>query len=458
MRKRSGQHRHLGLRQGSSHGFFAHAAHFFRERQIYVRSKGEVQFVTIKPYMMVIGLVFLMAGFFWIAFASINVTFKDELIAVRERNLYKARLEHEERISSLQKTIDRMNEKLLLDQDGYLQEVDKLRGEYGKLVGQHQRLTEFFQQGWMPQKKQSGSLSPKNKKGTTSDKQSPNPFRPGKGSFLHTPPSKSAHGLPTIGHTPLSYKYAKAFTSRRQALAPLDDVRNELKLFAPLQEKLLDDVIALAKAETKKIEKIYTSLGIQPDTVLKSAKIINPDSMGGPFVAPNADDLLDQGVAKRMKKAALLLSRAELLQDQASQLPLAMPVHHISSFSSRFGLRRDPLRRVAAMHTGIDIKAPLAANVLATANGIVAKSGWTGGYGRLVEVRHKNGVSTRYAHLKKILVKNGQHVKLGDVVGLLGNSGRSTGAHLHYETRLGGRAMNPTRFWKARHDFQALAK
>jgi len=433
-------------------------SHFFRERQIYVRSKGEVQFVTIRPYMMVIGLVFLMAGFFWIAFASINVTFKDELIAVRERNLYKARLEHEERISSLQKTIDRMNEKLLLDQDGYLQEVDKLRGEYSKLVGQHQRLTEFFQQGWMPQKKQSDTQSLKDKKGMTNGKQNPTPLRPGKGSFLQAPLPKSAKDLPTIGQTPLSYKYAKAFTSSGQAMAPLDDVRSEMKLFAPLQAKLLDQVIALAKAETKKTEKIYTKLGIKPDTVLKSAKITNPDSMGGPFVAPNDDDLLDQSVAKRMKKAASLLSRAELLQNQARQLPLAMPVRHIRRFSSRFGLRRDPFRRVAAMHTGIDIKAAYASKVLVTANGVITSAGWAGGYGRRVEVRHKNGITTRYAHLKKILVKNGQHVKLGDAIGLLGNSGRSTGAHLHYETRLGGRAVNPTRFWKARHDFQALAK
>ena len=139
MKRRSNQHRHIKAR-----GFFGRVGHFFRERQIYVRSRGEIQFVTVRPFMLVIGLFILMSGFFWIAYASINVTFKDELIAVKERNLYQIRLDHEERISDLRKTIDDLNEKLMLDQDGYLQEVDKLRGEYKGLIGQHQRLTEFF--------------------------------------------------------------------------------------------------------------------------------------------------------------------------------------------------------------------------------------------------------------------------------------------------------------------------
>lgn len=412
--------------------------------------------------MMVVGLVILMAGFFWIAFASINVTFKDELIAVKERNLYKTRLEHEERISTLQKTIDNLNEKLMLDQGGYLQEVDKLRGEYGKLIGQHQQLTEFFRQGWMPLKKQNNSSraeslrkSPTGKSG----KQNLVPNRSGKGSFFQKPNNQPTTRRMSLGRQmSLGQKYAASFTSRRKAMAPLSDVRNEMKNFATLQTKLLDEVIAYAKNETRKTKKIYARLGINTDAILKSASISSADSVGGPFVAATADDILAQGVAMRMKKAASHLNETKLLQTRAKQLPLAMPVRNITRFSSRFGLRRDPFRRVAAIHTGIDIKAPYAAKVRTTANGIISSAGWAGGYGRRVEVQHKNGATTRYAHLKKILVKKGQHVKLGDAIGLLGNSGRSTGAHLHYETRLNGRAMNPTRFWKARHDFQTLSK
>ena len=444
MRKRSSQHRHIGAR-----GFFGRIAHFFRERQIYVRSKGEIQFVTIRPYMLVLGLFILMSGFFWIAFASINVTFKDELIAVKERNLYQTRLDHEERISDLRRTIDQLNEKLMLDQGGYLEEVDKLRSDYGILVDQHQRLTEFFRQGWLPVKKKKGHKDDGGITGEATEntnnngKQNLTPNRAGKGSF----------NQPSMGQ-----KYALAFTRRKQALAPLGDVRNEMAKFSQLQAKLLDEVITFAKQETLKTEKVYTRLGINPDTILRTAKISDPDSVGGPFVALIANGVFAKDVAKRMEKAVAQLNRAKVLQRQSRQLPLAMPVANISRFTSRFGLRRDPLRKVAAIHTGIDIKAPYAAKIRATADGVVASAGWAGGYGRLIKILHKNGMTTKYAHLRKILVKKGQRVKLGKAIGLLGNSGRSTGAHLHYETRLNGRALNPTRFWKARHDFQALSK
>ncbi len=451
MRKRSSQHHHLIPR-----GIIGRVAHFFRERQIYVRSKGEVQFVTVRPYMMVAGLIILMSGFFWIAFASINVTFKDELIAVKEHNLYQTRLDHEERISDLQQTIDRLNEKLMLDQDGYLQEVDKLRGNYGKLVDQHKRLTEFFRQGWMPLRKQNVALPVNNSSSTApgkNGKQNFTPNRSGKGSFNQRSPLKLSPQQASMGQ-----KYAAEFTSHRKAMAPLTDVRNEMQGFAKMQTKLLDEVIVFAKEETRKTRKLYNRLGINPDAVLKTAKLATADSVGGPFIAASANDILTKGVAVRMKKAVAHLDRTKLLQQQAKQLPLAMPVSNISRFSSHFGLRRDPLRKVAAIHTGIDIKAPYAAKIRATADGIVVAAGWAGGYGRLVKIQHEYGVATRYAHLRKILVKKGQRVKRGDAIGLLGNSGRSTGAHLHYETRLNGRPINPSRFWKARHDFQALSK
>jgi len=450
MRRRSSQHRHIGAR-----GFFGRVGHFFRERQIYVRSRGEIQFVTIRPYMLVIGLFILMSGFFWIAYASINVTFKDELIAVKERNLYQARLDHEDRISDLRKTIDDLNGKLMLDQDGYLQEVDKLRGEYKNLIGQHQRLTEFFRQGWLPVKRQNNSkeagdssdLTPE-----TSGKQNLSPNTTGS-----TTGSNNA-GKGGFNQRSLGQKYAAQFKNRKQVLAPLGDVRLEMAAFSALQTKLLDEVITFAKSETSKTRKIYTALGVNPDRILKSAKLSQADAVGGPFVAVAANNVLAKSVALRMKKAVIHLNRAKLLQQQAHQLPLAMPVDNISRFTSQFGLRRDPYRKVAAMHTGIDIKAPYAAKIRATASGVVASAGWAGGYGRLVKIRHKNGFTTQYAHLRKILVKKGQHVKLGHAIGLLGSSGRSTGAHLHYETRLNGRALNPSRFWKARHDFQTLSK
>jgi murein DD-endopeptidase MepM/ murein hydrolase activator NlpD len=101
------------------------------------------------------------------------------------------------------------------------------------------------------------------------------------------------------------------------------------------------------------------------------------------------------------------------------------------------------------MHTGIDFRGDSGDPVHATAAGTVTEAGWSGGYGRMIEVDHGNGFATRYGHLSKIDVKVGQSIKIGQVIGEIGSTGRSTGPHLHYETRIDGDAVNPQKFLHA---------
>jgi murein DD-endopeptidase MepM/ murein hydrolase activator NlpD len=117
--------------------------------------------------------------------------------------------------------------------------------------------------------------------------------------------------------------------------------------------------------------------------------------------------------------------------------------------SSPFGMRMDPFMRGPAIHTGVDLRGDMGEPAHVTASGKVTIAGWSGGYGNMVEVDHLNGLSTRYGHLSKILVKVGQHVTLGQVVGLIGSTGRSTGPHLHYETRVNDTAVDPQKFLRA---------
>ncbi len=95
------------------------------------------------------------------------------------------------------------------------------------------------------------------------------------------------------------------------------------------------------------------------------------------------------------------------------------------------------------MHSGVDLAAPAGSPVYATASGVVSFANWNGGYGQLVVVDHGNQIQTRFAHLSRLLVAPGQRVSKGQVVGLVGSTGRSTGPHLHYEIRQAGRAVNP---------------
>ncbi len=114
--------------------------------------------------------------------------------------------------------------------------------------------------------------------------------------------------------------------------------------------------------------------------------------------------------------------------------------------SSRFGYRKSPFTGQKEFHKGIDISARRNAPIVAPASGIVTYVGKDGGYGRVVRMNHGHGVTTRFAHIEKLLVKKGQRVKRGETIALVGNTGRSTGPHVHYEVHLNGVPVNPLRY------------
>jgi murein DD-endopeptidase MepM/ murein hydrolase activator NlpD len=135
-----------------------------------------------------------------------------------------------------------------------------------------------------------------------------------------------------------------------------------------------------------------------------------------------------------------------------ASLPSQRPVDS-SRYTSLFGVRNNPFHSTAAMHAGIDLAAPTGTPVHATADGIVSRAEIASDYGNLVQLNHGASVQTRYGHLSRILVKAGQSVHRGDVIALVGSTGRSTGSHLHYEVRVAGRAIDPLPFM-ARGDEQ----
>lgn len=114
--------------------------------------------------------------------------------------------------------------------------------------------------------------------------------------------------------------------------------------------------------------------------------------------------------------------------------------------TSAFGVRRDPFTGAARMHAGTDMSAPHGHYVYATGDGVVQRARWVGGYGLLVELAHGYGYQSRFGHLSKIFVREGQMVRRGQPIGQVGSTGRSTGPHLHYEVRINGRAVDSRRY------------
>ncbi len=147
------------------------------------------------------------------------------------------------------------------------------------------------------------------------------------------------------------------------------------------------------------------------------------------------------------KELVEVISNKELM---ASSIPAIRPLARkdIIRFSSPFGWRIHPIFHVLKFHTGIDITAHKGTPVYATGDGIIVRADYSsGGYGNIIIISHGFGYESYYAHLSKILVKPGQKVKRGDLIGLVGNTGRSTAPHLHYEIRINGKPVNPVNFY-----------
>lgn len=134
--------------------------------------------------------------------------------------------------------------------------------------------------------------------------------------------------------------------------------------------------------------------------------------------------------------------RAIITSSNPSYLPNVWA--HLGKINNEFGFRRNPFGgRSYEFHAGMDIDGERGDSVLAPANGTIVKAGWQGGYGNMIEIDHGNGLTTRYGHLSKVEVQNGDYVSRGQLIGLVGSTGRSTGPHLHYELRLNDKSINP---------------
>lgn len=169
-------------------------------------------------------------------------------------------------------------------------------------------------------------------------------------------------------------------------------------------------------------------------------------AQGGPFISAEGEEDESGYVLDKASFSSHIRYLLEL-EKTLRNMPVSSPLKHYY-VSSYFGRRKDPLRGVAAVHLGLDMVGKKSARIYCSAPGKVEFAGMNGSYGRYVEVSHGFGMSTRYGHLSKIFVKEGDEVKQGQVVGLQGNSGRSTGSHLHYEVRFEGRPLDPYQFLK----------
>lgn len=213
-----------------------------------------------------------------------------------------------------------------------------------------------------------------------------------------------------------------------------------------LQMGIIEQIAERAQKRNDRIEREIGRTGINARHIAEIAE--DSSAQGGPFVAASVDNELPDSVEKAFLRLETELARRDLLEGLSAALPVLAPVPG-AAISSGFGKRVDPINRRLAMHYGIDFKGDTGTVVVSPHPGKVVLAGWKGGYGRTVEIDHGMGVRTRYAHLSRIDVAEGDTVTVYTRIGRIGSSGRSTGAHLHYEILVGGTPLDPMKFLKA---------
>lgn len=220
----------------------------------------------------------------------------------------------------------------------------------------------------------------------------------------------------------------------------LDQIAQEMSELRELDQKLR----TMVNFETAESESESAGVGGSDPALLdpkRNLSAISPELIRA--MHRNLGDLSSEIEINRRDKIELF----KFLDEQKNVLASTPSVWPARGWiSSRFGYRSSPFTNKKEFHKGLDISARRGSPVVASADGIVAFSGTDRGYGRVITIKHGYGLKSKYAHMKKLLVRKGQFIKRGEIIGLVGSSGRSTGSHLHYEVHLNGVPVNPMKY------------
>lgn len=236
-------------------------------------------------------------------------------------------------------------------------------------------------------------------------------------------------------------------------MAHIDSLELERELMEERNQRIFSQLEEAVSVSLAPLDEMFNAAGLPADSIIETVRR-GYSGQGGPLTPLTFSTKGDQIDDDTERANAILekLDALNLYRIAVEKSPFSEPLRGAYRFTSPFGPRNDPINGQRKMHNGADFAAGHGAPIYATADGTVIKAGWATGYGRLVTIRHDFGIETRYAHLSKIRVNVGDKVSRGDRIGDMGNSGRSTGTHLHYEVRIDGDPVNPMKFIKAARD------
>jgi len=334
---------------------------------------------------------------------------------------------YEDRIAEMRAQVDRITSRQLLDQEQFEQKLDALI--------KRQALLEQRTSSLAGDVMTTGSIKPPREAPPAAklDNLKPSPIND---TVIFAPPPDREARLESRD-VPAAIKLA----ARAGLDGELTRVSLSLDKVERSQNTFLTDLEEKADGKVRRMRSVLSELGVHP-------KIMPADAAGGPLVPIKPPRANASAFERQLYRINVARAQIDRYTQVFNVVPVRKPLPDLD-VSSGFGVRSDPFLGKPAMHTGLDLRGELGDPVRATATGKVTIAGWEGGYGNMVEIDHGNGLATRYGHLSKILVKVGQLVRIGEEIGKIGSTGRSTGPHLHYETRINDEPVDPQKFLRA---------
>jgi murein DD-endopeptidase MepM/ murein hydrolase activator NlpD len=390
-----------------------------------------------------VGTLMIMSG--WTLATGTYFAFKDDVLSGLIARQAEQQFAYEDRIADLRAQVDRIASRQLLDQEQFEKKLEQIVRRQATLESRATTLNAVPDSAAVTGSIRRAPARPSPISDTAPPTVIPKPTPISDTVTFTAPPDREAR-LESRALPASATRYALASQPQRPALAGLDGtvarLQASLDRVESRQVATLNAIEESYDVKTKRMRGVLTDLGINP------GKAPAQSGVGGPFVPVTL-----ASNAGAFERQLLRIRNARVHIDQLTRtlgaVPVRKPILGDVDLSSSFGVRSDPFGRGPAMHSGVDFRAGHGEPVRATANGKVVTAGWNGGYGKMVEIDHGNGYSTRYAHLSDISVKLGQSVRTGQTIGSVGSTGRSTGPHLHYETRIDDRPVDPQKFLRA---------
>ncbi len=407
---------------------------------------------TVRRSTALLGLSLLALTTAWSGATSWYILRKDDLAARLISRETSRQYAYEDRIAALRADVDRLASRALLDQDGVEARVGEIAARQAELESRQSLVSA------VAESLQSAGIGVSQAAKNPLRQRMIKPEEPVRASGV-TSFAPFASGKPTPAPETLPLRGADDRPAPWQSgeteapVAPAKRVAEALtQLDQSIERSSVTQLAALRELDRNLGDTQKTLRSALAETRLDTDKLAvavqAPKGVGGPLVPVNLDPSAGPFEAT-LSSLQPRIATVFRLRGLVEQLPLRRPLAGELELSSNYGYRADPFTRGAALHTGMDLRAEHGSPVRATGPGKVVTAEYSGGYGNMVEIEHAGGLSTRYAHMSAILVSEGQMVTAGTLVGRVGSTGRSTGPHLHYETRIDGEPADPNRFLRA---------